>query len=56
MAKPRVFCHSEGQSGVYHVVSRVVDRQFRFGDAEKEAFVGMMRAFARFHQVEVLTC
>ena len=55
MAKPRVFSNSQSQSGVYHVVSRVVDRQFRLGDAEKEAFVGMMKAFAAFHQVEILT-
>ncbi len=55
MAKPRVFSNPESQSGVYHVVSRVVDRQFRLGDAEKEAFVGMMKAFAAFHQVKILT-
>lgn len=55
MAKPRVFTHSGTQAGVYHLVSRIVDRQFLFGDAEKEAFGRMMRAFAAFHQVEILT-
>jgi REP element-mobilizing transposase RayT len=55
MAKPRVFTHSGSQAGVYHLVSRIVDRQFLFGDAEKEAFGRMMRAFAAFHQVEILT-
>ncbi len=55
MAKPRVFTHPDTQAGVYHLVSRVVDRQFIFGEAEKEAFVRMMRAFAGFHQVEILT-
>lgn len=55
MAKPRVFTHSDTQSGVYHVVSRIVDRQFRFGEPEKEAFARMMKGFAAFHQVEILT-
>lgn len=55
MAKPRVFTHPDTQAGCYHVVSRIVDRQFRFGDQEKEAFARMMKAFAAFHQVEILT-
>ena len=55
MAKPRVFTYSDTQSGVYHVVSRIVDRQFRFGEPEKDAFARMMKAFAAFHQVEILT-
>lgn len=55
MAKPRVFTHPDTQAGVYHLVSRVVDRNFIFGDAEKEAFVRMMRAFAGFHEVQILT-
>ena len=55
MAKPRVFTDSDSEAGIYHVVSRVVDRRFLFEKAEKEAFVKMMRAVARFHQVEVLT-
>ena len=55
MAKPRIFTNPETQAGVYHCVSRVVDRRFIFGEAEKEMFNGMMRAFAAFHQVEVLT-
>ncbi len=55
MAKPRVFTHPGTQSGVYHVVSRIVDRQFRLGEVEREAFARMMKAFAAFHQVEILT-
>ena len=55
MAKPRVFAQPDTQSGVYHIVSRIVDRQFRFGEQEKEAFARMMKAFAAFHQVEILT-
>jgi len=55
MAKPRVFTHPDTHAGCYHVVSRIVDRQFRFGEQEKEAFARMMRAFADFHQVRILT-
>ena len=55
MAKPRVFTDAATQAGVYHIVSRIVDRQLRFGEQEKEAFGRMMKAFAAFHQVEILT-
>jgi hypothetical protein len=55
MAEPRVFTDADSEAGVYHVVSRVVDRRFVFESAEKEFFVRMMRAVAAFHQVEVLT-
>ena len=55
MARARVFSNSGSQSGAYHVVSRIVDRQFRLGEAEKEVFTRMMHAFAVFHQVEILT-
>ena len=57
MATPRVFSSSEpgNQAGVYHVVSRFVERQRKFGEAEKEVFRKMMEAFAAFHQVEILT-
>ena len=36
-------------------MSRVVDRQFIFGDAEKEMFVQMMRKYERFYGVRVMT-
>ena len=55
MAKPRAFIHPDSQSGVFHVISRIVDRRMVLGEAEKEAFVGMMRAFEALHQVQVLT-
>ena len=57
MAKTRVFSNpgTGGQAGVYHVVSRFVDRRKMFGDEEREAFRAMMGAFAAFHQVEILT-
>ena len=55
MAKPRAFIHPDSQSGVFHVISRIVDRRMVLGDAEKEAFVAMMRAFEALHPVQVLT-
>ncbi|HWB06061.1 MAG TPA: transposase [Verrucomicrobiales bacterium] len=55
MAKPRVFTATGTQAGVYHLVSRIVDRQFRLDAPEKETFARMMRAFAAFHQVQILT-
>ena len=57
MAKTRVFSNpgTGSQTGVYHVVSRFVDRRKVFGDDEREAFRSMMGAFAAFHQVEILT-
>ena len=40
--------------GCYHVVSRIVDRNFRLDDAEKEIFRGMMRRAETFCGVRVL--
>ncbi|MCP5537634.1 MAG: transposase [Akkermansiaceae bacterium] len=39
---------------LYHCVSRVVDRDFKFGPREKEVFVKMMRAYEEFCGVQVL--
>lgn len=44
-----------GRGAVYHVMSRMVRRQYWFGDEEKEVFVAMMRKQAAFTGVEVLT-
>ena len=41
--------------GCYHVVSRIVDRNFRLDDKEKEIFRGMMRRAETFCGVRVLT-
>ena len=43
-----------GKPAIYHCISRVVDRRFAFGDAEKEKFVVLMRLYERFCQVRVL--
>ncbi len=39
----------------YHCVSRVVDRQFIFGNEEREFFVALMRKLEAFHGLRVLT-
>ncbi len=39
----------------YHCVSRVVNREFIFGDAEREYFVQTMRKYERFYGVRVMT-
>ena len=39
----------------YHCLSRVVDRQFVFGEREKERFVGFMREYEAFCGVRVIT-
>lgn len=44
-----------GRSAVYHVMSRMVRRQFWLGDEEREMFAAMLRKQARFAGVEVLT-
>ena len=39
----------------YHFVSRIVDRRFIFGDAEKEYFVALMRKLEGFLGLRVVT-
>ncbi len=41
--------------GCYHVVSRIVDRNFRLDDKEKEIFRGMLRRAETFCGLRVLT-
>jgi REP element-mobilizing transposase RayT len=45
---------AEGE-GCYHIVSRIVDRNFRLDDSEKEIFRGLMRRVEAFCGVHVLT-
>ena len=52
MPRPRIVME---YGGCYHCISRVVDRQFIFGDAEKEFFVTTMRKLEAFLGVNVLT-
>ena len=44
----------EGVEGVYHVVSRVVDRRMVFGDEEKRHFLKLMKAYAGFSGIPVV--
>ncbi len=41
--------------GYYHCISRIVDRQFLFGDTEREQFVDFMREYEAFCGVRILT-
>ena len=47
--------NSSADTAYYHCVSRVVNREFVFGDAEKEQFVRFMRLYERFCGVRVVT-
>jgi hypothetical protein len=37
MAKPRVFTATDALAGVYHLISRIVYRQFRLSSREKKS-------------------
>ncbi len=45
----------QGKPAIYHCISRVVDRRFVFGDAEREAFRMFMRMQENFTGCRVLT-
>ena len=57
MRQKRLKAPDNGSSGMafYHCVSRVVNRDFVFGEAEKETFVRLMRLYERFCGVRVVT-
>lgn len=56
MRQPRFISpFSEDHSSTYHCVSRVVDRKFVMGEEEKDVFVGMMRDYEAFCDVQVLS-
>ena len=44
----------EGVEGIYHVVSRVVERRMAFGDEEKRHFVKLMKAYSGFSGLQVV--
>lgn len=46
---------SKNQPQVFHVISRVVDRRFIFGEREKGVFLGLMRQFESFSGIEILS-
>lgn len=55
MRTRRLKAHPDAPSGFYHCMSRVVDRQFIFGEAEKEHFANLMRRYAHFCGVRIIT-
>jgi len=55
MRTRRLKAHPDASSGFYHCMSRVVDRQFVFGEIEKEHFARLMRQYARFCGIQILT-
>ena len=55
MRTRRLKAHPDASSGFYHCMSRVVDRQFVFGEIEKEHFAHLMRQYARFCGIQILT-
>ena len=44
-----------GKPAIYHCVSRIVNKEFVLKREEREKFVGLMRLYERFCQVQVLT-
>lgn len=55
MRTRRLKAPPDAPSGFYHCISRVVDRRLVFADAEKEHFCDLMRRYARFCGVHILT-
>ncbi len=55
MRTRRLKAPATADSGFYHCMSRVVDRQLIFGDVEKEHFARLMRQYARFCGIRILT-
>jgi len=45
----------EGVNGVYHVVSRVVDKDMKLGEVERDYFIGLMHDYAAFCGVKLLS-
>ena len=48
MRKSGFLAMNEQGAVTYHCVSRVVDRDYKFGDEEKAVFVKMMRQYEQF--------
>ena len=55
MRQPRLKAPPGHPVGYHHVLSRVVNRDFVFGDCEREHFVRLMRQYESFCGVRVLT-
>ncbi len=55
MRQARLKAPDEHTVSYYHCISRVVNREFVFGDEEKEEFVKLQRLYEQFCGVRVLT-
>ncbi|MFM7818805.1 MAG: transposase [Verrucomicrobiota bacterium] len=55
MRIPRFKASPEAAAGCYHCISRVVDKRFAFWEREREKFRALLREYAIFCGVEVLT-
>jgi REP element-mobilizing transposase RayT len=55
MRRPRLFVHDTFPETAYHIVSRVSHRLRLFEDEEKAMLVSLMRRYARFCGIRVLT-
>ncbi len=55
MRKARLKAPDHHERAYYHCISRVVERQFVFGDVEKEKFVELMREYEAFCGVRIIT-
>ena len=55
MRQARMKLRAGGGVAYYHCISRVINREFVLGEAEKEAFVVLMRRYEQFCGVRVIT-
>ena len=55
MRQSRLKVPAERPVGFYHCISRIIQRQFFFGDVERERFVALLREYEAFCGVRVLT-
>ena len=55
MRQTRLKAPPELPAAYYHCISRVVNREFVFGEEEKEMFVKLMRRWEKFCRVRVIT-
>ena len=55
MRLPRLKPPPDHPFAYYHCISRVVDRDFKFGPADKDRFVALMEEYAQFCGVRIVT-
>ena len=55
MRQARLKVPADRPVGFYHCISRIIQRQFLFGEVERERFVEILREYEEFCGVRVLT-